>query len=275
MKYQEALKEGEKLLLDNKITDYKTDAWLLLSMVTGFSRSGYILAMTDEMKEEEYFLYKEALQKRSQRIPLQHITGEQDFMGLTFKVNEHVLIPRQDTESLVEEALKVLKPKSSVLDLCTGSGCIVISIVALGEEVKGTGVDISKEALLVARDNADRLAPSVKLMQGDVLEKIDGRFDCIVSNPPYIRPEVIETLEPEVKEHEPRIALDGSADGLVFYRRISMEAPSHLNEGGWLLFEIGYDQGQEVFDLLVENGFKDVQVIKDLNGNDRVVKGHL
>lgn len=275
MKLQEALKQGEIKLEENNIADARLDAWYLMSFVTGLSRGRYILESINEMDENDYQVYMELIAKRAQRIPLQHITGQQDFMGLSFKVNESVLIPRQDTELLVEEALKLTKAKDKVLDLCTGSGCVIISILALGEELSGVGVDISPEALKVAEYNNENLISGrAKLLQGDLYEGIEETFDIIVSNPPYIRLEVIETLEPEVKDHEPMLALDGHADGLHFYRRICQDAKKHLKEGGWLLTEIGYDQGAQVQSLFKAAGFMDVEIVKDLAKNDRLVKGH-
>ncbi len=275
MKLQEALKQGEIKLEENNIADARLDAWYLMSFVTGLSRGRYILESINEMDENDYQVYMGLIAKRAQRIPLQHITGQQDFMGLSFKVNESVLIPRQDTELLVEEALKLTKAKDKVLDLCTGSGCVIISILALGEELSGVGVDISPEALKVAEYNNENLISGrAKLLQGDLYEGIEETFDIIVSNPPYIRPEVIETLEPEVKDHEPMLALDGHADGLHFYRRICQDAKKHLKEGGWLLTEIGYDQGAQVQSLFKAAGFMDVEIVKDLAKNDRLVKGH-
>lgn len=275
MKLQEALKQGEIKLEENNIADARLDAWYLMSFVTGLSRGRYILESINEMDENDYQVYMGLIAKRAQRIPLQHITGQQDFMGLSFKVNESVLIPRQDTELLVEEALKLTKAKDKVLDLCTGSGCVIISILALGEELSGVGVDISPEALKVAEYNNENLISGrAKLLQGDLYKGIEETFDIIVSNPPYIRPEVIETLEPEVKDHEPMLALDGHADGLHFYRRICQDAKKHLKEGGWLLTEIGYDQGAKVQSLFRAAGFMDVEIVKDLAKNDRLVKGH-
>lgn len=276
MNYKEALGKGVQILEANDILDAKVDAWLLLSFVTGMSRARFILDQNQEIDEKELFKYQEVLLSRASHIPLQHITEEQDFMGLTFWVNEHVLVPRQDTETLIEEALKVIPSGSHILDMCTGSGCILISLIALGQGLSGIGVDVSSEALVVAKENSSRLVQSkAKFLESDLFAKVTGRYNCIVSNPPYIRTDVIETLETEVKDHEPRLALDGTADGLYFYKRITAAAPQYLTDGGWLLYEIGYDQGAEVSALMTEAGFLDVRVIKDLAGNDRVVSGHL
>ncbi len=276
MTLKQALDKGVLLLETENIADAKLDAWYLLSYVSGITRSDFILCQGNAIDELTLYKYKEALLKRAHHIPLQHITGEQDFMGMTFWVNENVLVPRQDTETLVEQALTVIPSGGHVLDLCTGSGCVIISVVALGQGLSGIGVDISEDALTVARENGNRLAPGkIDFIHGDLFSNIKGKFNCILSNPPYIRSADIEALEPEVRDHEPRIALDGTDDGLHFYRQITEQAPSYLLDGGWLLVEIGYDQGQDVIRLFKSAGFMDVQIIKDLAGNDRVVRGHL
>ncbi len=276
MTHQEALSKGVSLLESENIADAKLDAWYLLSYVTGMSRASYIMEATSPIEDLALYKYQEFLYRRAQHEPLQYIVGEQDFMGLKFWVNDHVLIPRQDTEVLVEQALELIPSGSHVLDLCTGSGCVLISLVALGQGLSGIGVDISPEARDVAKENGQRLVGDKAVFyKGDLFEPIHGRFNAIVSNPPYIPSQVIEDLEPEVKDHEPRLALDGTADGLYFYRKICAEAPDYLNEGGWLLVEIGYDQGQAVLELFEAAGFKEVEIVKDLSKNDRVVKGHL
>lgn len=276
MTYKQALEKGFLILDSENIADAEIDSWLLLSYVSDMTKAEYFLKQNNEIDPLELYKYKNMLLKRAQRIPLQHITGEQDFMGITFWVNEHVLIPRQDTETLVEEALKVIPSGSHILDLCTGSGCVIISLAVLGQGFSGIGVDISEDALAVARENGNRLVGSkVVFERGDLWQPVSGKFNAIVSNPPYIRTAEVEKLEIEVKDHEPRIALDGTEDGLYFYREITAHAREYLNEGGWLLVEIGYDQGEDVHALFVEAGFKDVEVVKDLAGNNRVVKGHI
>ncbi|SFH90309.1 release factor glutamine methyltransferase [Pseudobutyrivibrio sp. OR37] len=276
MTFKQALEKGIKLLETEKIVDAKIDAWYLLSFVSQLTKAKYFLVQNEEIDELTLFKYKEALLKRAERVPLQHITGEQEFMGINFWVNEHVLIPRQDTETLVEEALKVTPSGSHVLDLCTGSGCVIISLVVLGQGITGAGIDISDEAIAVARDNGNRLAPGrIDFIKGNLWNPVLGKYNTIVSNPPYIRTEDINGLAEEVKDHEPLIALDGTEDGLFFYREIVGHAADYLACDGWLLVEIGYDQGPDVYALFVENGFKDVEVVNDLAGNNRVVKGHL
>ena len=192
-------------------------------------------------------------------------------MGYPFYVDEHVLIPRQDTETLAEEALKVLKPGMQVLDLCTGSGCILISLMKMCEGLYGTGSDISEEALEVARKNACRLEVNATFIRSSLFEHISGRYDLIVSNPPYIRTSVIQELQEEVRLHDP--FLDGKEDGLYFYREIIKAGGGYLKPGGYLMFEIGYDQGTEVASLMEKHGYRNIMVKKDLAGLDRVVSG--
>ena len=275
MTYREALSLGEKILSMAEITEVKTDAWLLLEMAAKIDRSFYYLHMEDEIPTEQLGEYEAALKKRAERIPVQYIVGETEFMGLTFKVNSNVLIPRPDTETLVEEALKLAKPGMQVLDMCTGSGCIIVSLVYHGKELEGYASDISRHAINIAKENAKNNQVAITFETGDLFDHIKGKYDMIVSNPPYIRTEEILTLMPEVKNFEPMQALDGREDGLVFYRRIVAEAGDYLKEGGYLLFEIGHDQGEAVSKLMEEAGFGNVRVIKDLAGNDRVVSGGL
>lgn len=275
MTYREALNLGEKVLSLANIEDSRNDAWLLLSMVCKMDRSFYYLHMEEDLPEEQLSEYEIALKKRAEHVPLQYIVGETEFMGLKFKVNSNVLIPRQDTETLVEEALKVVKPGMRVLDLCTGSGCIIISILHNVTEVEGYAVDISKQALNVAKENAKLNDVSVMFERSDLFDNVVGTFDIIVSNPPYIRTEEIVKLMPEVQSFEPLEALDGKEDGLYFYREIVAKCKDYLNPDGRILFEIGYDQGEEVSALLREAGFQEIRVIKDLAQNDRVVTGML
>ncbi|MDD6662680.1 MAG: peptide chain release factor N(5)-glutamine methyltransferase [Lachnospiraceae bacterium] len=283
MTYAQAVKEAEAFLADHGIADASVDAWLLFSFVTGVSRAMFLAERMQKMPEEQHQRYRELLEKRASHIPLQHLTGEQEFMGFSFLVNQHVLVPRQDTETLVETVLSYVKPGMRVLDLCTGSGCIAISMAKLCDGLQVDAADISKEALAVAMENAARLEANVTFWQGDLFachylrgdtEKLPiAAYDCIVSNPPYIRTDVIKTLSEEVRLHEPYQALDGKADGLYFYRRIITEAHSYLTPGGHIFFEIGYDQGEAVKNLLLEDGYTEVEVRKDLAGLDRVVTG--
>ena len=273
MTYREAIVSGEKSLCEAGIADARNDAWLLLTMACKIDHTYYYMHIDEEMPEELQHEFEVLIKKRAERVPLQYITGEQEFMGMTFHVNSNVLIPRQDTETLVEEALKVVKPGMKVLDMCTGSGCIIVSIVHNVPEVEGTATDISKQALLVAKENAKLNQVSVTFERSDLFDNVTGTYDVIVSNPPYIRTGEVVKLMPEVQEFEPMEALDGKEDGLYFYRKIIKECKAYLKPGGHILFEIGYDQGEAVTGLLKEAGFKNVTVIKDLAHNDRVVTG--
>ncbi len=278
MNYKDCYETGKTLLTEAGLEEAAWDARLLLEYVCGTTRNDLLVHGDREVTKDLQEQYFEYISRRKARIPLQHITGVQEFMGLEFQVNEHVLIPRQDTEILVEEVMKDEHEHSRILDMCTGSGCILISLLHYSNWCEGVGVDISSKALEVARENAGRLLVEEKrpaFIESDLFEKVEGTFDIIVSNPPYIRTAVIDTLMPEVKEHEPMNALDGFEDGLFFYRKIVDVAPAYLNKGGRLYFEIGHDQGAEVSALLTEAGFSQVRVVKDYAGLDRVVCGLL
>ena len=224
-------KEGCERLEEANVPDARLDAWYLLEHVTGISKAAYYADPERGLAEgevQEYFSY---VQKRCRRIPLQHLTGEQEFMGLPFYVNEHVLIPRQDTEVLAEKALELKRPGMRVLDMCTGSGCILISLLRYSNDCAGLGVDISGGALRVAEKNAQNIlsgfSGKVRFLESDLFENVEEMFDVIVSNPPYIPAGDMEGLMPEVRDYEPRIALDGGEDGLVFYRKILEGSRSH------------------------------------------------
>lgn len=275
MKYGALFREGCKQLETAGIDEAKLDARLLLEFVCGTNRNDLLAHGDRQVSDEEEARYREVLELRAGRIPLQQITHSQDFMGLDFFVNEHVLVPRQDTEILVEEVLKELHDGMRILDMCTGSGCILISLMHYSNDCEGVGADISPDALQVANRNRSLLPEHKKLsfIQSDLFEHVEGRFDVIVSNPPYIAPAEYETLMPEVKEHEPRIALVAEEDGLAFYHRMIQESPKYLYGGGMLFFEIGSAQAEGVCGLLEESGFTDIHVVKDYAGLDRVVYG--
>ncbi len=275
MTLEEALNKGKEILKEAEVLDYELDAWYLMEYVCKIEKSQYYLKGREEMEPEKWQEYEVLLRKRAEHIPLQYITGSQEFMGLEFKVNSQVLIPRQDTETLVEEALKVLEPGMNVLDLCTGSGCIIVSLMKYKEGLTGTASDISKQAILVAKENAKQNQVEVEFVSSDLFKSITGTYDMIISNPPYIPTEVIGGLMPEVKNFEPMEALDGKEDGLYFYREIASEAGNFLNSNGYLYFEIGHDQGGKVAAIMESNGYRNVRVVKDLVGNDRVVMGNL
>lgn len=276
MIYTEIYGQGVKVLEGADVPEAALDARLLLEYVCGTNRNTLLVHGDREVSEEEANRYNELLATRAKRIPIQQIMGVQEFMGLEFGVNEHVLIPRQDTEILVEEVLKNLHDGMRILDMCTGSGCILISLLHFSNDCNGVGADISEGALAVARSNAEKLLPEgkdVAFIHSNLFETVSGQFEIIVSNPPYIRPDVIETLMPEVKEHEPMLALDGGEDGLDFYREIVSTGKNYLTGGGMLFFEIGYDQGEDVRTLMEQAGFKEVNVVQDYAGLDRVVYG--
>lgn len=270
MCYEKLLKEGRDILEKAGITDCDIDAWLLFEYVTTMGRAKYFINKSEKVSEKTVQKYFNLINARAAHIPLQHITGVQEFMGLKFIVSSDVLVPRQDTETLAEYVLPLVRGKS-VLDMCTGSGCLAISLMKLGDAALCIATDFSQKALEIAKKNAKLNNVNVEFIHSDMFDNVTKKFDVIVSNPPYIRTEVIPTLMPEVKEHEPFIALDGGADGLKFYKIIGREARNYLKKGGTLAVEIGYDQGKQVVDLFKESGYKNVCVQKDLSGNDRVV----
>ena len=350
--WADVLNYGKQVLKDAGIAEADLDSWYLFEQIFGISRAQYFMCARDRITDraaqgksvpehsadrvkcgnsseenpdplkQKLDAYDAALKKRASHIPLQQIIGQQEFMGLSFFVNEHVLIPRQDTETLVELVLNEQKDKNvSILDMCTGSGCIAVSLKKLGGYASVEGADISEEALKVAKRNSEEILensdvnndavssrteqiqnctnltnnqnkqdnseermvsevrtvpqPGVIFRLSDMFSAFSEteRFNVIVSNPPYIPSAVIEELEPEVRDHEPRGALDGTADGLYFYRILAEECAKHLTPGGHVYFEIGYDQGMVVKELLDNHGFKDTRVIQDLAGKDRVVCG--
>lgn len=268
------LQYGKEKLGRAQIQEWDLDAWYLLEYVTGCTKNDYFLRPDQEVTGEQERRYAELIEKRSGHVPLQHLTGSQEFMGLSFRVNEHVLIPRQDTEILVETACGYMEPGMHILDLCTGSGCILLSVMSCCPGVTGLGVDLSCQALEVARENGARLRIPAEFLQSDLFDQVEGPFDRILSNPPYIPSEVVDTLMEEVRDHEPRMALDGREDGLYFYRKIVEQSPAYLKTGGMLFFEIGYDQAEAVRELM-EREFTGIQVVRDLSGLDRVIYGTL
>ena len=306
MNYTEAFLMGMQKLKEAEIGEAQLDARLLLEEVCGTDHNTLLCHGDREVSETEEEQYRKALEQRAVHVPLQHLLGYQDFMGLRFQVNEHVLIPRQDTETLVEEALKKIRPGMQILDMCTGSGCILISILKEMPKACGTGVDLSDEALKVAVRNARTLevAEHAEFVQSNLFSEMQNivygteymkrtavkdtvkmtecensnrnysrAYDMIISNPPYIPTAEIEDLMDEVKLHDPRMALDGMEDGLYFYRAITKQAQDHLVPGGWLLYEIGCSQGEDVAALLRKYKFEDIEIRQDLAGLDRVVLG--
>lgn len=272
--YKDWYQWGQQELLTVGIEEAALDARLLLEYICRTDRNTLLVHGDRSLSPFEEQMYQNSIATRKNRIPLQHITGEQEFMGLTFRVNEKVLIPRQDTEILVEEALRFLKDGDRILDVCTGSGCILLSLLHYSNECHGVGVDLSEDALAIAKENGERLEEEAEWVCSDMLKALPKQtFELIVSNPPYIPTQVIPTLMEEVKSHEPYMALDGKEDGLYFYRKLVEQCPDYLAKEGMLLVEIGYDQAEAVSKLFSEAGFTDVRVMKDLAGLDRVVVG--
>jgi release factor glutamine methyltransferase len=274
--YRELFEIGYDKLERAGIAEAKLDARLLLEYVCQTDHSTLLAHPDREISEKEQEEYLQCIARREKREPVAYIIGKWDFMGLTFNVSSDVLIPEQDTEILVEEAMRFCEDGMRVLDLCTGSGCIALSILNYTNDTKAVGTDISEAALKMAMKNASDLGKEdrTEFIKTDLFpEESMGKFDLIVSNPPYIASAVIETLAPEVKDYEPRLALDGDEDGLVFYRRIIDNAPKYLFSSGYLILEIGYDQAEAVKGLLEEKGhYHDIEVIQDYSGNDRVVR---
>lgn len=282
MTYEELYEYGKHALEAAGVAEAALDARLLLEYICRTDRNELIVHAERGRSSLEEQFYKTVIEKRTERVPLQHIVGEQEFMGLCFKVNEHTLIPRQDTEILVEEAMHHLGDGMRILDLCTGSGCILLSLLQYSNECEGVGIDLSGKALAIARENAQRLRLEAAFLEGDLFAPLvdfvsdkttDRLFDMIVSNPPYIETGAIDALMPEVREYEPVMALDGGEDGLDFYRRIIAEAPVYMRKGAHLLFEIGCGQGEAVASLMRAAGFGQVGIFKDYAGLDRVVSG--
>lgn len=272
MTRKEVLRWAGDALAAAGVADARTDARLLLMWLAGLTSAQLYFGGEEELDARQWESYQAAIRQRGNHVPLQYITGEQEFMGLPFFVSPAVLIPRQDTECLVEAAMPYCAG-ARVLDLCTGSGCILLSLAKLCGPQAAAGVDLSAEALDVAKKNREALAVEAELIQSDLFEKVEGTYDVIVSNPPYIRTGELADLMPEVRDHEPYMALNGDVDGLRFYREITREAGKYLAEGGRIFFEIGCGQAAEVKRLLLENGFRDIFVRKDYSGLDRVVGG--
>ncbi|MGN0320148.1 MAG: peptide chain release factor N(5)-glutamine methyltransferase [Lachnospira sp.] len=276
MTIRQAVSWGSDKLKSHGVENAEHDSFELLSAVNGMTRTFYLVNGDSSLSEEDFLLFEEYIDKRAAHIPLQHIIGKAYFYGYEFEVNGDVLVPRQDTEILVGEVMKVARSGDYILDMCTGSGCIGITIAKKFPEIKVLGIDVSEKALAVAEKNKHNLeADNIDFMLSDLFEKLnqDITFDIIVSNPPYIPTKVIDGLQDEVRLHDPILALDGSEDGLKYYRNISSEAGMYLEPDGWLCFEIGAEQALDVSDIMEREGFRNITVIKDLAGLDRVVMG--
>ncbi len=273
MEYRKLYDRGVSLLCEVKIEEAALDARLLLEEICGTDRNDLLVHGDRLVTEEQYNCYVNYIDMRRRHIPLQHILGYQEFMGLKFKVTPDVLIPRQDTETLVEEVMRNLHDGMHILDMCTGSGCILLSLLRYSNDCVGVGCDLSEKALKVARENAHELSLEAEFIQSDLFENVCGKYEIIVSNPPYIPSGQISTLMEEVKDHDPLLALDGREDGLYFYREIIKKAGQYLHPGGMLFLEIGCSQAEDVCRYMKEADYKEVAVCKDLAGLDRVVSG--
>lgn len=284
MTMEQLYRQGSERLARAGVGDALIDARYLLLEAFGLNMADFLAVKHRELQPDEEIgdkreRYERLIEKRAMRIPLQHLTGTQNFMGYNFYVNEYVLIPRQDTETLVELVLKEQPSRQlSLLDVCTGSGCIAISLALIGGYEQVTALDISGEALKVAKQNKDALLEGYKgcfqFVESDMFENLaaGAAFDIITSNPPYIRSRVIDGLEPEVRDHEPRLALDGTEDGLKFYRILAEKCKCYLKPGGCVYMEIGHDQRGEVEALLRAEGYQEIWTVPDMAGLDRVVR---
>ena len=278
MKIKEVIEEGKNVLSKNNIEDNVIITRELLAFVLGVEKQYLVIHLEDELNAEDYIKFKENINKLINGMPLQYITNNQEFMGLNFFVNENVLIPQPDTEIIVEETLKKCKElllkngKIRILDLCTGSGAIAVFLSNfLGDEAEVFASDISTKALEVAKYNNGKNNTNVRFIESNLFENIqEQKFNIIVSNPPYIRSNVINNLPKQV-QNEPHLALDGGEDGLKFYKKIIEQACNYI-ENGYLILEIGYDQKEDVENLLKENkNYSEIKTIQDLSGNDRCV----
>lgn len=283
----QVLKEAREQFEQLEIPTPQLDAEVLLCNILNKDRVYLHIYPNMEISQEICQKFMDAVEKRKTKMPIQYIVNYQQFMDLDFYVDPGVLIPRGDTEILVEEVINIYREEKkdqavNVLDIGTGSGAITISLAKYIDLSQLYSIDISEKALEIARRNAESngVNDRIQFLHGSMFEPIEGKglekgFDYIVSNPPYIPTKDVLELEDQVKEFEPKLALDGGADGLDFYRHIARNAPRFLKEGSWLVFEIGYNQGEDLVGIMGENGFKNISVIKDLAGLDRVVKGQM
>lgn len=274
MTIKQAITKGMIMLKSNNVESPKLKARLLLQYVLDKPRQYIIVYDNKEIDKQQQWQYFVNIEKLTKGIPLQHITHRQEFMKMDFFVDENVLIPRPDTEILVEEVIKIAQKYNSprILDLCTGSGAIAISLKKFVPNADITAVDISEKALEIAQKNAEKLEAKINFVKSDLFDKLDNKkFDIIVSNPPYIRKDEIKKLSEEVQK-EPKIALDGGEDGLDFYRIIAEQAIIYLKTGSFLCFEIGYNQKNDVIKIIEdEQNYKNTYCKKDLYGNDRII----
>ena len=274
MTIKQAITKGMIMLKSNNVESPKLKARLLLQYVLDKPRQYIIVYDNKEIDKQQQWQYFVNIEKLTKGVPLQHITHRQEFMKMDFFVDENVLIPRPDTEILVEEVIKIAQKYNSprILDLCTGSGAIAISLKKFVPNADITAVDISEKALEIAQKNAEKLEAKINFVKSDLFDKLDNKkFDIIVSNPPYIRKDEIKKLSEEVQK-EPKIALDGGEDGLDFYRIITEQAINYLKTGSFLCFEIGYNQKNDVIKIIEDKqNYKNTYCKKDLYGNDRII----
>ena len=274
MTIKQAITKGMIMLKSNNVESPKLKARLLLQYVLDKPRQYIIVYDNKEIDKQQQWQYFVNIEKLTKGIPLQHITHRQEFMKMDFFVDENVLIPRPDTEILVEEVIKIAQKYNSprILDLCTGSGALAISLKKFVPNADITAVDISEKALEIAQKNAEKLEAKINFVKSNLFDKLDNKkFDIIVSNPPYIRKDEIKKLSEEVQK-EPKIALDGGEDGLDFYRIIAEQAINYLKTGSFLCFEIGYNQKNDVIKIIEdEQNYKNTYCKKDLYGNDRII----
>lgn len=278
---QRVLNEATDLLIKAENSNPRQEAIMLMEYALGLSKIEILTYPNKIITDEEYNMYIDKIKRRQKKEPLQYITARQEFMGIDFEVNPSVLIPRQDTEVLIETIVSKFKsnnkyPINQVLDVCTGSGCIAISLSKLININSIIALDLSEKALDVAKRNAEKnKVNNIQFIESNMFsnlsEDLYNQFDIVVSNPPYIPTDDIDYLMDEVRIHEPMLALDGMEDGLFFYRILAKESKKYLNDNGMIFLEIGYDQGEKVRELLLEEGYNNIEIIKDLANLNRVV----
>jgi len=274
-KLKDVLKNAKLLLKNKGIDTYSIDSEVLLMHTIGFNKVELFTKDDYLLKDEEIKKYNELISKRILFEPVQYLTGKCEFMSIDFVVNKNTLIPRPDTEIVVENAIEFINKNNykNIIDIGTGCGAIAISIAKYCSNTAVTAVDISEYALDTAKQNAlnNNVYDKIKFVKSNIFSNINDKYDVIISNPPYIESNIVQTLEPQVKNFEPIVALDGGKDGLYFYNKISNNAYKYIKNGGMIFFEIGYNQANSVFNILAKNNFKDIKIIKDLSDNNRVV----
>lgn len=279
LKIKEIFLKYKNILKEKNFETYSLDIEVLLMEVTGFSKTQLYINTEYTLTEDEFQKFEYFFNRRLQNEPIAYIIGKCEFMGLDFLLNKDTLIPRPDTEILVEKAINIINENNfkKGLDIGTGSGAIAISIAKYCKEIFMQAIDINENAILKAKENAEKngVLNKINFFQSDLFEKINEKYDIIVSNPPYIKTDLIEELEENVKKYEPKRALDGGESGLIFYEKITKKCRDFLNENGYLIYEIGHDQAEDVKNIMLENNFKNIEILKDLAGFDRVILGKI